>query len=424
MNEKEMSKTQENIKKNKTTKIIAIIVVILILTYFAYVLYTLIKQPTDTFMVVEGKLYLEESQTGYIIRNEQIVKGENYKNGIVQIKAEGEKVAKGDTVFRYYSNGEEELKKKIEELDVKIQEALANETNVFSSDVKILEKQIEVKLNDIYQLNDIQKIKEYKKDINTAITKKAKIAGDLSPSGSYIRKLIDERSSYENKLNSGSEYITAPTSGVVSYRVDGLEESLNIQDFNTLNAKTLESLNLKTGQIVASSNEAGKIIDNFECHIVAIMDSEKAKEAKVGDEVKIRLSSTKEIPATIDYIADEEEKAKMIVFKITNNVEELISYRKISFDVIWWSYSGLKVPNSAIIKDGDKNYVIRNRAGYLDKILVKVLRSNESYSIVGNYKTEELKDLGYTSEQIQAISNISLYDEILINPTEEMLKDK
>lgn len=419
-----MSKTQENIKKNKTTKIIAIIVVILILTYFAYVLYTLIKQPTDTFMVVEGKLYLEESQTGYIIRNEQIVKGENYKNGIVQIKAEGEKVAKGDTVFRYYSNGEEELKKKIEELDVKIQEALANETNVFSSDVKILEKQIEVKLNDIYQLNDIQKIKEYKKDINTAITKKAKIAGDLSPSGSYIRKLIDERSSYENKLNSGSEYITAPTSGVVSYRVDGLEESLNIQDFNTLNAKTLESLNLKTGQIVASSNEAGKIIDNFECHIVAIMDSEKAKEAKVGDEVKIRLSSTKEIPATIDYIADEEEKAKMIVFKITNNVEELISYRKISFDVIWWSYSGLKVPNSAIIKDGDKNYVIRNRAGYLDKILVKVLRSNESYSIVGNYKTEELKDLGYTSEQIQAISNISLYDEILINPTEEMLKDK
>ena len=84
-----MSKTQENIKKNKTTKIIAIIVVILILTYFAYVLYTLIKQPTDTFMVVEGKLYLEESQTGYIIRNEQIVKGENYKNGIVQIKAEG-----------------------------------------------------------------------------------------------------------------------------------------------------------------------------------------------------------------------------------------------------------------------------------------------------------------------------------------------
>lgn len=424
MNEKEMSKTQENIKKNKTTKIIAIIVVILILTYFAYVLYTLIKQPTDTFMVVEGKLYLEESQTGYIIRNEQIVKGENYKNGIVQIKAEGEKVAKGDTVFRYYSNGEEELKKKIEELDVKIQEALANETNVFSSDVKILEKQIEVKLNDIYQLNDIQKIKEYKKDINTAITKKAKIAGDLSPSGSYIRKLIDERSSYENKLNSGSEYITAPTSGVVSYRVDGLEESLNIQDFNTLNAKTLESLNLKTGQIVTSSNEAGKIIDNFECHIVAIMDSEKAKEAKVGDEVKIRLSSTKEIPATIDYIADEEEKAKMIVFKITNNVEELISYRKISFDVIWWSYSGLKVPNSAIIKDGDKNYVIRNRAGYLDKILVKVLRSNESYSIVGNYKTEELKDLGYTSEQIQAISNISLYDEILINPTEEMLKDK
>lgn len=40
----------------------------------------------------------------------------------MQIKAEGEKVAKGEAIFRYYSNKEDNLTKKIEELDTKIDE--------------------------------------------------------------------------------------------------------------------------------------------------------------------------------------------------------------------------------------------------------------------------------------------------------------
>lgn len=37
-----------------------------------------------------------------------------------QIKTEGERVAKGEAIFRYYSNGEDNLIKKIEELDKKL----------------------------------------------------------------------------------------------------------------------------------------------------------------------------------------------------------------------------------------------------------------------------------------------------------------
>ena len=57
----------------------------------------------------------------------------------------------------------------------------------------------------MYHISDVQKIKEYKKDLNTYLTKKAKVAGDLSPAGSYLKKLIQERSTYENQLNSGAE---------------------------------------------------------------------------------------------------------------------------------------------------------------------------------------------------------------------------
>ena len=84
------------------------------------------------------------------------------------------------------------MTKKIKDLDVKIQDAMSKDNTLFSSDIKLLESQIEQKLVDIYEQNDIQKIKEYKKDINTYITKKAKIAGEKSPSGSYIKKKINE----------------------------------------------------------------------------------------------------------------------------------------------------------------------------------------------------------------------------------------
>ena len=274
----------EDFGKKKTinrNKIFAIIAIIIILIYVTYVVYLLIKQPTDTFTVENGTLYLEESAEGYIIRNETVVQGQNYKNGMEQIILEGEKAAKNESIFRYYSNNETGLKEKIAELDTKIQEAIANEnTNIYSADLKLLEEQIDEKLDILNSLTEASKIEEYKKEISDLVIKKAKIAGDLSPSGSYIKSLIEERSTYEAQLNSGSEYVKAPVSGVVSYRVDGLESTLTPTDFNTLSKEYLESLNLKAGKVIATNEECGKIIDNFSCYIAVITNSEKAKEAK------------------------------------------------------------------------------------------------------------------------------------------------
>ena len=103
-------------------------------------------------------------------------------------------------------------------------------------------------------------------------------------------------------------------------------------------------------------------------------------------------------------------------------MEELIPYRKIAFDIIWWSDNGLKVPNQAIVENDNISYVIRNRAGYLEKIYVKVLRNNEIYSVVTNYNTSELQELGIENEEIKNRKSISLYDEIILNPSDEKIK--
>ena len=411
---------KKTIKLNR--KIIIYIAIFLVVIYVIYTIYLLIKQPTDIFTLEEGTLYSEETDIGYVIRDEIVVQGENYKNGMEKIKSEGEKVAVNEAVFRYYTKNEESLKEKIAELDTKIQEAMQNKTEtengLLQGDMLSLETQIDQKLLEISSIHDTTKLEEYKKEISELVTKKANIAGDSSPQGSYLKELIEERKNYENELNSGAEYVNSSKSGVVSYKVDGLEDVLKPTEecFSTLTKAYLENLDLKTGKIVPTSEESGKIIDNTYCYIGTISSSEETKNAIVGDKIRVRLPSGSEVSAEITYILEENDNDRLFILKIEKGVEELISYRKISFDLIWWSETGLKVPNQAIVKENDLAYVVRNRAGYLNKLLVKVKREGEKYSIVEPYDTDELKKLGFSNEDIISYRKITLYDEVIINP--------
>lgn len=346
-----------------------------------------------------------------------MLQGKDTENEMIQIKSEKEKVAKGNSVFRYYSKNEENLLEKIKELDEKINKALEeNENIIISSDMISIEGQIEDTLNSMYNTNELRKIDEYIKKIEGYVTKKAQIAGELSPTGSLVKNLIQERTKYENELNSSSETINSPTSGVVSYRVDGLEEHLKVGDFSYLSKSTLDSYDLKVGAVIPQNNKKGKVINNFVCYIAACIDTEKAEGAKINDTVYLRLSNAAEIEAKIVYIVEEQDGSRILVFEIKDEIEELIDYRKISFDIIWWKFSGYKISNSAIITDdNDLSYIERNKAGYTEKTLIKVLRQNDTYSIVRNYTEEELKEMGYSDDDISDMKSLKLHDEIILH---------
>ena len=200
---------EENKKRVNKKRIIIYVAFIFILIYLIYAVYLLVKEPTDKVTVEKGTLYLEETNIGYIIRDEQVVKGNNYKNGMEQIKSEGEKTAKGESIYRYYSKNEEELKQQISDLDEKIHEALKGQTGVFSSDVKLLENQLDEKIEALSKLTDISKITEYKKQINDIITKKAKLTGETSePSYEYVHSgqstMYKDKSKWSLALRLGS----------------------------------------------------------------------------------------------------------------------------------------------------------------------------------------------------------------------------
>jgi hypothetical protein len=144
------------------------------------------------------------------------------------------------------------------------------------------------------------------------------------------------------------------------------------------------------------------------------MNTEMASAAAVNDNVTLRLPNLKEIKAEVVYVKNDEGNY-IIVFKVDRDIDYLIQYRKISLDVIWWKYSGWKISNSALINENDIMYVEKQKNGFIDKIPVKILRQNESYSIVENYTDDELAELGFKEEQISGRVKIKLYDEILLH---------
>ena len=337
-----------------------------------------------------------------------------------QIITEGQKVAANESIFRYYSESENDNKAKINEIDQKIQKLVeTSDIGLYNSDLRLIDSQMLDSLKNISTYNSIQNIKELKSAMKILENKKAEIVASSTTNDSEISKLISERKTLEKQRDADSTYIKAPVSGILSYRIDGLEDQLKFADINNYNNEYLENLNLDTGKIIPTSSTEGKIVNNFECYVITNASSEEAKKAKVRDKVQITLPTGRTVDARVANIIEEQNGSRTIAIKFSDNIDEVTSYRKVSFDVIWWNSTGYKVKNSGIIEENNLNYVIRNRQGHLKKVLVKIKKQTDTYSIVKNYSASELKELNYDKK---ALTSLMLNDEILLNPTEDEIK--
>lgn len=393
------------------TRILSILLGIVLVVYLIFNTVNLMMSPPDTFMVEEGVLNLKETADAYVIRNEVVLQGNNYKNGMERVIVEGKRVAKGEPVFRYYVNGENTIKNEIAEIDKKIAEAQKKGNTPYSTDIEVLKNRVKALEEKIYQTNNVEEINNYKKEMEDYSYKMLTILG--SQPDSYLKDLFDQKTACMKKLTDGAEEVASNYSGTVSYRVDNLENIFTTTDFSYLKKSFLDGLNLKSGQLIETSNEKGKVITEFSSYLAIEMNSETSKNANIGDKVKIELDVDNRFNAEIVAI-NEDEDCRIIIFKINDLPEKLINYRKVTLNIIWWESSGLKIPKSAIIEEDGKKYVERNRSGYSAKVLVKVLKENDSYAIVDKYTNSELQEMGYSMEEIQNIYILKQYDKINI----------
>ncbi|MBQ6860343.1 MAG: hypothetical protein IJO08_01695 [Clostridia bacterium] len=441
---------QKKKKINQNVLLVAMSIFIICIVFFVVSLIRLFQKPANTVLVKHGELINYEEVVGYIIREEDLVDTSEYDGMIKTAVSDAERVSKGSVIMNYVSKAEEQLVKKIAELDIKIEKAIESQQTIFTNDVKVLDTEIE---NYIYAnlkgSNFIDSTKQYSKEINQKVEKKAKIVGELSPAGSELKSLIEQRKKYETELNNSEKALHATNSGLVSYRVDGYENLLTPASFSELTIDYLEGLKLTTDEVISVDTDKVKIVDNFNCYIAVPLRADAAEDIFLNGTVYLRFKNTGDrlIPTTVEYFSNEEDRI-LVIFKTNANVEELTKYRKIGLDVVWWRSKGLKINEDMLytttfkVESGDSasNSVVNTSSGesivsgdtqkeYVDvelktvmvkkayyntEVYVKVLKRAKGFVIIDNYTDEELKQLGIPQENINNRGTIKLYDEIIL----------
>lgn len=361
-----------------------------------------------------GKLSDEEQVDGIIIRSEEVLNVEKGQK-IQKIKENNEKVSKNEIVAKVSTQNEQDIMKKIEEVNKKIEQALSeNQINVNSAQNITINEKIERVLAHVSDTNFQSKIEEYDKEIKNSLYEKAKISGELTKEGSKLKNLIKEKENLEATLNSNTKNVISTSAGNISYIVDGYEQKLKADNFEYLTEDILKSVDIKRGTVLSVSDNKAKIIKDFNTYIACIVKKDRLKDVKRGKTLELNINNEYEALSMVEYIKDIDNSKSIVVFSINKLSTELSKYRKISLGIIWWSEVGLKVSNKAIKKIEKQHFVVKNKSGFTELIPVKLIKETEEYSLVSGYASK-LRSKQNSKELID-IPILQEFDEVILNP--------
>ena len=361
-----------------------------------------------------GKLSDEEQVDGIIIRSEEVLNVEKGQK-IQKIKENNEKVSKNEIVAKVSTQNEQDIMKRIEEVNKKIEQALSeNQINVNSAQNITINEKIERVLAHVSDTNFQSKIDEYDKEIKNSLYEKAKISGELTKEGSKLKNLIKEKENLEATLNSNTKNVISTSAGNISYIVDGYEQKLKADNFEYLTEDILKSVDIKRGTVLSVSDNKAKIIKDFNTYIACIVKKDRLKDVKRGKTLELNINNEYEALSMVEYIKDIDNSKSIVVFSTNKLSTELSKYRKISLGIIWWSEVGLKVSNKAIKKIEKQHFVVKNKSGFTELIPVKLIKETEEYSLVSGYASK-LRSKQNSKELID-IPILQEFDEVILNP--------
>ena len=229
----------------------------------------------------------------------------------------------------------------------------------------------------------------------------------------YINSLKQQKESIQKEINSNTSQITSEYSGIVSYAIDGYEQSLTPKSIEKLTPEIVEGVKTKSLKSAAEFEDikAGKpfikVIRSNDTYIVSVLEAGKASIFKAGDPIKVRLNDIGAVvQAAVVGVSEKSGGKCLITAKIDRYSEELSSMRKINIDFIKKSYEGLKLPLKCLYSpdaDWKKAKLMLIKANCATQRDVEVLCRDDEYAIIKSPDNEIKK-------------TVSLYDTYILNP--------
>ena len=391
---------------------IRIIIVLLIILVFLiiYLSKSELKQKT-IYTVVSGDIEHSVETNLYVIKNEKVIDYDE-NQAITAIVEQGRRARENEVIATYQNDSYDEYQRQIAEIDKQIQTLVKDLPDTYSADLINIENKILDYSNEVQGTTSYLKIQEYKTKLDELAYKKITVLANASPDSSAIRELLSQRENLENLSKTSDNTILTPISGVVTYKIDLLE---NTYDFNDIESYSYSDFDkLISAYDNNSNNDFGiKIVDNFKTYLlVKSQTGENDEYIKAGRNYKIRISDLENLVISATLVKNiKEGECNYSLFKIDNEVDALVDYRKLSCEVIWYTETGIAVPLNAIYKDEIQGYdyvLLVYGADYV-RVPVKIISQSDSIALVENVEESE-----YKKYNLDTTFKIELYDELVI----------
>ena len=215
------------------------------------------------------------------------------------------------------------------------------------------------------------------------------------------------------QIDSNTRDITYSDSGVVSYLIDGYEQTFSPESIKDFTPELLEKIKTNptykypSSVIVDAGKPFAKVITGIDYYFVVALDAKKAESYKVDDIVTVRIIDIdKEQEGMVYYKSNEQNGKTIVAIKVSELLNDLAGLRVANIDLIKSSYSGLKVPiNSLVSLDGNgaKAKIMAVKASITKLIDVDIKVKNDDFAIIDN-------------PDVLSGSGINLYDNFIQNP--------
>ncbi len=397
------------VRLNRKKAIICIIIVILAIALIYLFLNNILNTKT-TYVVVNGYVEKAMDANSIIVKDETVLEVNNTSSVITMVE-QGKRVAKNGVIAIYKNNKYNEYLESIKNLDSQIQTLIKDLPPTYSNEISNIDAKIsEIVLNS-KNTNSYIKMQEYKSKLNELSTKKVNVLASLSPTGSKITELIKQRDKLKNMSSESSDNIKSPISGIVTYKIDKLENEIDFNNILNYNAENYDDF-FEKYQMNNINNFGIKVVDNFNAYIVAKIDTNIYDEyIKENNTYKIKLNndSKKEYDGILKKYV-KQDNIGYAVFYIQNGIETLVDSRIESIEIIWNKTSGKAIIKDAIYEsEAGYNYVILVYGGNYIEIPIKIESENDNIAIVENFSNEDYEKYGLTKK-----FSLSIYDVLVI----------
>ena len=402
-----MKKVLDFLKANIRIIVIAVILLVFIIVYKSKDVFT----HKTIYTVVNGDLESITETNLYLLKSENIV-DYNKEESITAIVDQGKRASKYEAIATYQNESYEDYQNQIAQIDKQIQSLIKDMPETHSADITGIENKILKYASELQGTTSYSKIQEYKAKLDELAYKKITILANSSPEDSAIRDLISKREELVRLSKTSENTIWTDRSGIVTYKLDGLEGILDYGNITNYSAQDLDNIIEKYN--TNGNNEFGiKIVNNFNAYLlVKTPKGENDEYIKEGRTYNIRVADLENTTLKVRLTKNiAEGDYNYSIFEIQNEIDSLVDYRKLSCEVIWNTISGMAVPLNAIYHDDAQNYdyVLMVYGTDYKRVAVNIKRKSDSIAIVENVDKNTAESYGLDTSFV-----LEMYDELVI----------